>query len=79
MRSGLVETPAQDVDTLRPAQNTEHDLPVGVLVIELPPGGTEAGLSVAGVVTLELVSEGVSGLPVRVSVRDEDAKLARNY
>ena len=74
-RSGLVQATTQHVYPLGPAEDAEHDLPVGVLVVELPAGGTQADRGVAGVVAVELVSEGVTILPVSVSVRDKDTKL----
>ena len=60
---------------LSSAAYTEHDLPGCVLLIKLPASRTRARVSIARVVTLELVIKHPSRLPVGVPVRDVDPEL----
>ena len=65
------------MDALGPAEDAEHDLPLRVLLVKLPAWRAETGIGITAVVTMKLVVEGVSGLPVSVSVRHENSELWR--
>ena len=60
---------------LSSAADAEHDLPRRVLLIKLAASWTRARVSVARVVTLQLVIEHPGRLPVGVPVRDVDPEL----
>ena len=59
-RPGLVQVPALHMDTLSSTEDAEHDLPGGVFVIKLPALGTQTGLRVTTVVTVQLLIKGVA-------------------
>ena len=60
---------------LSSAADAEHDLPWRVLLIKLAASWTRARVSVARVVTLQLVIKHPGRLPVGVPVRDVDPEL----
>ena len=60
---------------LSSAADAEHDLPRRVLLIKLAASWTRARVSVARVVTLQLVIKHPGRLPVGVPVRDVDPEL----